>query len=175
MNLPETVTAQYQPWVRGWWLAVWAFAALLSAVFFYFGLVMGSIVPWLALPITVTGFIALVACAVIFGMVWRRLRLDRDVVTVGPAGYHDIRIGHPVPWSDVVRLVRHQPGTQTALFIEAREPKRFLRKTSRLYKGAARLNPALGFPGLASSLGGLNESSDTIIAAAEAWHAKEKG
>lgn len=175
MNLPETVAAQYQPWVRSWWLAVWAFAALLGAVFFYFGLVMGSLVPWLALPITITGFLATVASAVIFSTVWRRLRLDRDVVTVGPAGYHDIRIGHPVPWSEITRLVRHQPGTQTTLFIEAKDPQRFLRKASRVYKGAARLNPTLGFPGLASTLGGLSEPSDTIIATAEAWHAKEKG
>lgn len=165
MNLPETLTAQYQPWVRSWWLAVWAFAVLLMAVAFYFGLVMGSIV------ITSLGLMAMAGCAVVLFLVWRDLKTDRDVIRIGPDGYYDARIGELIPWGEISRLVRHQPGTQVTLFIEARAPDRFVKRRYPLYKGAARLDGRLGFPGLASTLSGLDGDAAALIAAAEAWHA----
>ena len=169
MNLPETLTAQYQPWVRSWWLAVWAFAVLLMAVAFYFGLVMGSIV------ITSLGLMAVAGCAVVLFLVWRDLKTDSDIIRIGPEGYYDARIGAAVPWDDIVRLVRHQPGTQVTLYLEAQQPERFIKRRYPLYKGAARLDPTPGFPGLGSTLSGLTGDAAALIAAAEAWHAKAKG
>ena len=165
MNLPEPIAARYQPWVRHWWLAVWSFAVLTMGVFFYFGLVMASVL------LTGTGLLLTLFCLLVLFLVWRRLRTDEDVVIVDQAGYRDIRIGRLVPWSEIVQLVRHQPGTSVILFIETRQPERFLKPRYRFWNGAARLDRTLGFPALASSLAGLDRSADDIVSAAESWRA----
>lgn len=169
MNLPPAIAAQYQPWVRSWWLAVWALCAVLMGVVFYLGLVLGSVF------LTFWGAALALAAVAILVTVWRRLRTDINMITVDADGYHDIRIGRPIPWAEIVRLVRHQPGTRVDLFIEAKEPERFVQRRHRFYKGAARIDPTLGFPGLASGLSGLTADAEDIVAAADSWHAKAQG
>ncbi len=156
-NAPADVTARLMPWVATIGVASWVFALAASLVLFYFGLVMGSFVPWLALPLTVSGVLAaLYCCWGLWGAVKSR-RADQPVVIIGPQGFHDTRLGALIPWTEITGLTREQPGTRTFLRITARDPARFARKRF-LRRPVA----------LVSSLSELDAEPDALIAAAEA-------
>lgn len=160
-NAPAAVAVRMVPWVATITVVSWIVAAVVGLVIFYFGLVMGSMVPWLALPLTVAGLLIAAFC---LWHTWRAMRvrgLDEPVLQISPEGYHDARLGKPIPWSEIVSLTPDQPGTRTFLKIVARDPARYVRR-KRLARRAA----------LISSLAELDEDPGVIIAAAEAhWKA----
>jgi hypothetical protein len=160
-TIPEPVTAHYSSWIRTWWMSVCAFAMLAFATLFYFGLVEGSVL------ITGIGVLGIIACFALFVMLGHRMKADRDIVSVSASGFHDVRIGQIIPWSEITALHTHAPGTQVSLFVEAKNPERFIQAGSRLRKGAAQIDRTLGFDGLRCDLSGLDEPSDVIVTAAQ--------
>jgi len=159
-NAPAEMSVRILPWVATIGVVWWTAAFTGGLVIFYFGLVMGSIVPWLALPLTVGGVLAALYGA---SRVWRAMRVrkaDAPVLTIDARGYHDVRLGAAIPWSEIVSLTPEQPGTRIFLKIVARDPARFV-KRKRLARAEA----------LVSSLSELDEEPATLIAAAEAHRA----
>lgn len=161
--MPSPVTAHYQPWHRTYRLAFWGLGTVVFAVVFYLGLVLAS------LPLTVFGGLVAVGYFIMLVRCYRRLRIDEPVVTVSEAGYHDARLGPPIPWTEVKALTRHQPGTQVHLFIDAEKPERFIARRPGLARLAKR-RVANGLPLLGSNLAGLDMPGDRIVQAAQAWH-----
>ena len=161
--MPSPVTAHYQSWHRTYRLAFWGLGTVVFAVVFYLGLVLAS------LPLTVFGALVSLGYFIMLVRCYRKLRTDEPVVTVSEAGYHDARLGPPIPWSEVKTLTRHQPGTQVVLFIDADQPERFIAPRAGLARLAKR-KPANGFPLLGSNLAGLDMPGDRIVQAAQAWH-----
>lgn len=158
---PQKIEARLMPWAAGLGVVSWGVALLVSLVIFYFGLVMGSIVPWLALPITVLGILA-----ALFSVwrLWRAMRVrkaDAPVLVIGPEGYHDSRIGRLIPWSEIESLTPDQPGTRIFLRIAVRDPRRYLRRRVRLPRDGV----------LVSSLSELDVRPDELVAAALACKA----
>lgn len=161
----ERIEARLMPWAAAMALVGWAIALVVCLTLFYFGLVMGSFVPWLALPLTIGGAALALWCAWGVWRAWRVRRADRPVVIVGPGGFEDTRIGPLIPWREIERLTPDQPGTRTYLRLHARAPKRFVHRRRGLWRGAARV-AADG--ALVSSLSELDVRPEAIIAAAEA-------
>jgi hypothetical protein len=156
-NAPPAIAARMVPWAATISVVSWIAATVVGLVIFYFGLVMGSIVPWLALPLTIGGLIVAAFC---LWQTWRAMRArkaDAPVLQIGPDGYHDARLGRAIPWSEIVSLTPDQPGTRTYLKIVARDPARFVKR-----KRLARR------PALVSSLSELDEDPAVLIASAEA-------
>lgn len=162
---PAIVEARLMPWAAGLSVVSWGFAVLVGLTIFYFGLVMGGIVPWLALPLTVTGILFAAFCGWRFIQAWRVRRADRPVVSIGPQGYHDARLGGTVPWGEIEGLAVDQPGTRTFLRISARDPARFVARGRRLKRRVAREGV------LVSCLSELDATPQSLVAAAEAYRA----
>lgn len=99
----------------------------------------------------------------------RRLTDPRPVIVVTADGFHDRRLGAPIPWSEVRSLRRHKPGNRLFLLLDVDRPARFA-APERGVTGllARRLNPAMGFPVLVSRLDGLDHPQASIATAAEA-------
>lgn len=155
---PQRIEARLMPWAAGLGVVSWAFALLVGLVVFYFGLVMGSIVPWLALPITVLGILAALFCGWRLWCAMGVRKADAPVLTIGPEGFHDTRIGQLIPWREIESLTPDQPGTRTFLRIAAREPRRFVGRRVRLPRDGV----------LVSSLSELDVAPDALIVAARA-------
>ncbi len=163
---PERVEARLMPWAAGMAVVGWAIALMVGLTIFYFGRVMGSFVPGLAVPLTVSGAALSAWCAWHVWRCWRIRQADRPTVIVSPAGFEDTRIGRLIPWAEIERLTSDQPGTRSYLRLYVREPKRFLHRRTPLWRGAARV-AADG--ALVSSLSELEATPQAIIAAAEAY------
>lgn len=160
---PAKIEARMMPWAATIRVASWGFAVLSGLVIFYFGLVMGGIVPWLALPLTIGGLLIAAYCAWRWWGALRARKLDAPLVTIGPDGFHDARLGGVVPWCEIDNLSVDQPGTRTFLRIEARDPLRFVpRRTARR---AARDGA------LIACLSELDVAPGQLVAAAEAYKA----
>ncbi len=152
------------PWAASFPVVSWTIAVFVGLAVFYLGLVMGGIVPWLALPLTIGGglFAAFAAWRVL--RAWRKRRADAPVVVIGPAGFYDSRIGPAIPWREIDALSVDQPGTRTFLRIAARDPARFARRR-RVKRRAAREGV------LISCLSELDRTPAALIAAAEDFRA----
>ena len=162
---PRAVEARLMPWAATMRAVWWAVGLAVSLTFFYFGLVMGSFVPWLALPITVIGVLAALYCA---WRLWRAMqarKLDAPVIVIGPEGFLDRRFGRAVPWQDVAGLEVDQPGTRTFLRVTAADPARFVARGRMLRRRVARQGA------LVSCLSEMDVSPAALVAAAEAHKA----
>lgn len=148
------------PWASTFHVAFWALAMLVSLTVFYFGLVMGGIVPWLALPLTISGIVAALFCAWRLWLAVRARRVDLPVVIIDGDGFLDTRMGARIPWSEIHSLTRDQPGTRTFLRIAARDPARFAKRRRAVRDGV-----------LVSSLSELDMTADRLIDAAMAHKA----
>ena len=160
---PRPMEARLMPWAATMAAVAWGIAFAVSLVVFYFGLVMGSFVPWLALPITVAGVVAGLYAAWRLWWALRARRLDAPVILIGADGFRDVRIGSAVPWCDITALTVEQPGTQTFLRIAARDAGRFVTRGRALRRRVARAGA------LVSSLSGLDAPPDALVAAAKAY------
>lgn len=162
---PERLEARLMPWAATMRAVWWAVGLAVSLTVFYFGLVMGSFVPWLALPITVSGVLAALYCV---WRLWRALRarkLDAPVIVIGPDGFLDRRFGRVVPWREVSRLEVDQPGTRTFLRVTAADPARYVARGRMLRRRVAREGV------LVSCLSEMDVSPAALVAAAEAHKA----
>lgn len=167
---PAALEARALPYAGTMRIAAWFFATILGFTVFYFGLVMGSFVPWLALPLTLGGIALALWGAWMLRSAWREAKADMPVVTVNAQGYRDTRLGQTIPWREVKTLMRHQPGTQVMLQIEAVRAERFLKPRRRFPFGTKPARPVP--PGLpvTSNLSGLDHRVDDIVAAAERFY-----
>lgn len=148
-------------------IATWFFAVVAGVTLFYFGLVMGTFVPWLALPLTVSGIIAALYSAWVLRKVWRDVKADAPVITVNAQGYRDSRLGEMIPWREVKTLTRDQPGTQILLRIEAVRAERFLKPRYKFPFGSKPAKPVPPGVVVVSNLSGLDRSGDDVVSAAE--------
>lgn len=169
MDAPEPIAARHLPFVRTLWVGLWLIAVGGFLSLFYLGLVLASA------PITILGFALAFGSAYYLVQSWNEFRTIEEVVTVSAAGYHDIRLGPPIPWSEIKALTRHAPGTRVFLFIEAERPERFLDRRGRLRRAADAANRRRGFPPLTSDLSGLNRPGDEIVRAAQAFLDRARG
>lgn len=148
-------------------IAAWVLAVVAGFTLFYFGLVMGSFVPWLALPLTVSGIAAALYSAWVLRQVWREVKAGAPVITVSAQGYRDTRLGETIPWREVKSLTRYQPGTQVMLQIEAVRAERFLKPRYKFPFGRQPAKPVPAGVPVVSNLSGLDHRGDDIIAAAQ--------
>ncbi len=165
MEPPSPVEARMMPWAATMVAVNWAMALAVSLAFFYFGLVMGSYVPWLALPITVTGGAAALYSA---WKLWRALRaraLDVPVIRVGPNGFQDTRVGTEIPWREIASLAVEQPGTRTFLRVAAKDAGRFVTRGRLLRRRVARAGA------FTSCLSEMDVPAERLVSAAEAYKA----
>ena len=86
---PAKIEARMMPWAATIRVASWGFAVLSGLVIFYFGLVMGGIVPWLALPLTIGGLLIAAYCAWRW---WGALRARKLVASVAPYASQHVRL-----------------------------------------------------------------------------------
>lgn len=156
------------PWAASFRVVTWAIAVLVGLTVFYFGLVMGGIVPWLALPLTISGAAFALFSLWRLVLAWRVRRADAPVLMIGPAGFHDARIGRPIPWSEIDALSVEQPGTRTFLRISTRDAARFAARR-RTRRRAAREGA------LVSCLSELDATPQSLVATAQAFRAATPG
>jgi len=170
-NVLVALEAHLLPYAGSMRVATWAFATVVGFALFYFGMVMGSFVPWLALPLTISGIAAALYSAWVLRQVWREVKTNAPVVTVDGRGFHDTRLGEMIPWREVKRLTRHQPGTQVMLQIEAVRAERFLKPRYKFPLGRQPARPVPQGQPVTANLSGLDVAGDRIVAAAEAFFA----
>ncbi len=136
---------------------------------------MGSFVPWLALPLTIGGILAALYCAWMLRKVWLEVKANAPVVTIDGRGFRDTRLGETIPWREVKRLTRHQPGTQVMLQIEAMRAERFLRPRYKFPFGRQPAKPVPAGVPVTANLSGLDVRGDRLVEAAEAFFAATRG
>lgn len=147
------------PWATTLRIASWTFALLVGLTILYFGMVMGGIVPWLALPLTISGGLVALYCLWRLWKAVRARKIDAAVLTIGPEGFRDTRLSDQlIPWCDIASVASEHPGTRVFLRLALREPQRHPKRLARA--GA-----------LVSSLSELSVPAEAIIAAALAHKA----
>lgn len=147
------------PWVTTIRVASWVFAMLVGLAVLYFGMVMGDFVPWLSLPLTAAGAAFAAFSAWRLWGVLRARKADEPVVVLSQEGYHDARLGRPIPWCEIERMEHDQPGTRTFLRLTVREAQRYAPR--RLARNGV----------LVSSLSELSVPAEVIVTLAEAHRA----
>lgn len=166
-NMPAPLEARALPYAGTMRIATWVFATIVGFALFYFGLVMGSFVPWLALPLTIGGIAAALWCAWMLRAVWLEVKANAPVITVNAQGYRDTRLGETIPWREVKAIRREQPGTQVMLKVEAVRAERFLKPRRRIPFGTKPARPVPPGVAVTSFLSGLDRRGDDIVAAVE--------
>ena len=168
MDQPRPLTAHFDRRFAGLWRGFWL-------VWVGIGLVLLALGLWFdLLALTIIGPVLIVVMGVMFLFTHRRLSDPRPVLQIGPDGYHDRRIGPPIPWAEVRRLVPHQPGNRVFLMLDVDDPARFMATSGAFTSLALRLNPKMGFPVLGSTLAGLDHPQDDILRVAQAyWQAAQ--
>jgi len=161
---PERIAARYaRGTVTGWTIFFGAWVAV-GVVMTVVGLVLAMLPVWLMGLVLTAPFLGLLIFA------RRRLADPRPVITLGPEGFHDRRLGPAIPWTEITGLRRHQPGNRIFLLIEAERPARFL-KDGFMSRRMLATNPRMGFPVLVSSLSALDLPQERLAEAAAAWMA----
>lgn len=142
----------------------------------------GFWVAWIAagaaLALWATPLFGLAMVAAFGGMLLltlRRLADPRPVIRIGPGGYHDRRLGAPIPWAAIRSLRAYRAGRRLVLQIGVDDPAAFLGHAGILRGPMLRINPAMGMPALGSMLAGLDVPQERLAAAAEAWWAARAG
>lgn len=154
----ERVEAHYSPLFRRGWPLFWSAWILVGL--------------GLAVFISPLGGLAMM---VVFGalliLTLRRLADPRPVIVIGPEGFHDRRLGRPIPWAGIRDLRRHKAGSRIFLQIGVDDPKAYLGNAGMLAGPMLRINPAMGFAALSSNLAGLTVPQVALAATAEGWMA----
>lgn len=152
----DVITAHYSKTFRRGWIIFW------SA-----WIVAGAAIAILQLP-----FLGLFMIIIFGGMLvltLRRLAIPSPVIRIGPDGFHDRRLGAPIPWAEIKGLNRRRAGSRIFLQIAVAKPETYLGNAGILKGPMLRVNPAMGFPALASNLSGLDQPQERLAAAAEAY------
>jgi hypothetical protein len=146
----------------GWQLFFGGFLAT-GLLIVVIGLVTGLWALWLAGLMLVIPFGAMLIFA------RRRLSIPGPVIAIGPEGFHDRRLGQPIPWAVIRSLTRQKAGHRLLLNIGVDDPAPYLGNAGRLAGPMMRVNPKLGFPAINSRLDGLDVGQEVLAQAAEDW------
>jgi len=165
---PQPLSARFDSrfsWLwRAFWLCWVGTGLVLLALGLWFGL----------LPLQVLGVTLTIIMGGMFWFSHHRLNDPRPVLQIGPQGYHDRRLGAPIPWSAIREFRRQRAGSRIVLLIGVDHPATYLGNAGLLKGPMQRINPRLGFPALGSMLVGLDHPQDEIACVAEAyWQAAQ--
>ena len=152
----ERVEAQYSTLFRRGWIVFWS----------------AWILAGLALALFVSpigGLVMMVVFGALLILTLRRLADTRPVIVIGPDGFHDRRLGQPIPWAAVRDLRRHQAGSRIFLQIGVDDPKAYLGNAGMLAGPMVRMNPAMGFAAVSSNLAGLTVPQGLLADLAEGY------
>jgi hypothetical protein len=165
----EPLSARYHAGMRRGWIMFWSVWIAIGLIM----LVAGS--GFDLLPLTIVGLALLAACGPLLVVTIRRLGDPRPVIVVDAHGYHDRRLGDAVPWGAITALRTRRNGNRIFLHVAVDDPARYLGNAGILKGPMLRINPATGYPPLASNLSGLDVAQDLLLAAVESRWAAQRG
>lgn len=159
------VSATYSMAMRRGWTVFWSAWIVVGAALVVAGVSYGMI------PLSLMGLVMLAAFVPMLILTLRRFADRRPVIVIDAAGYHDRRLGAPIPWDKITELRRQQSGNRLFLQIGVADPGRYLGNAGILKRPMLAVNPRLGFPALASNLSGLDVAQVALATAADDWWA----
>lgn len=104
-----------------------------------------------------------------------RLGDPRPVIRIGPDGFHDRRLGAPIPRAAIRGLRRHRAGSRIVPQVAVEDPAACLGNAGMLRGPMMRIDPRMGMPAIGSRPAGLDRPRDRLAGAAEAWWAAAGG
>ena len=152
----ERIEARYSRLFRRGWVTFWSI-----------WIVVGLAIALWAIPFL--GIVMAVVFGAMLALTLRRLADPRPVIRIGPEGFHDRRLGAPIPWAAIRTLRPHRAGSRIVLQIGVDDPKAYLGNAGMLAGPMLRINPRMGMPALGSMLSGLDQPQERLAEAAEAW------
>lgn len=161
--MPEQVEARYNAaFHKGWTVFLGAWVAVGAVM-----LAAGIALMWPPLRVLGVSHLAVFLPLLVYARV--RMASPLPVISIGPEGFLDSRLGTPVPWREITWLRRQISGSRIILQIEVDAPERFLKRTGLVPFLMRWLNPKMRFPVLGSNLSGMDVPQERLAAAAEGW------
>jgi hypothetical protein len=155
------ISARHSAAFRRGWIIYWCV-----------GIAAGLAVALLGLPLL--GWIMVAVFAGMLVLTLRRFAIPAPVITIGPEGYHDRRLGTVIPWTAVRQIRRQVSGNRIFLQIAVDEPEKYLGNAGILKGPMLRINPALGFAAIGSAISNLDVPQEQLAEAAEGYLAAER-
>ena len=166
--MPEPVAATYSRQTRRGWVLLWCGFVVAGVV-----LVLAAILSGEAIY-AVPGVMLLLAFVPMLLLTLRRFADPRPVIVIDAGGYHDRRLGDPIPWAVIDRLQSDRRGNRVFVQIGVADPARYLGNAGWLRGPMLRSNPRSGFEAIGSNLSGLDVPQDSLAKSIGAWWAAHK-